>query len=150
MGDIARRRWLNFLILLVAPLLLALAFGGAQGCGVQDDVADASQTFGPQTAGGFTVALRASTYPPEPRGQARFVITITDKEGEPVTGARVVLDMTMPAMPMPPNRPEAIEQAPGQYTTTVVFTMAGEWDALIAVTTAQGEKISVTFAMETK
>ncbi len=56
----------------------------------------------------------------------------------------------MPAMPMPPNRPEASEQRPGQYATPVAFTMAGEWAALVAVTTAQGQEISVTFALETQ
>lgn len=145
------RRWsLGVLILLLALALPALTLGGVVGCGGRDDAPGASRTFGPLTVSGHTVVLLVTPYPPEPRSRSEILITITDKAGEPVTGAQVELDMTMPAMPMPPNRPEAVEKAPGQYATPVTFTMAGEWQAHIAVTTSQGEEISVSFDMETQ
>jgi hypothetical protein len=144
-------RWsLDVLLLLLALALLALAFGGALACGAQDEATGASQMFGPETMGDLTVSALVTPYPPGPRSQAQFLITVTDQAGKPVIGAQVQLDMTMPAMPMPPNRPEAVEKAPGQYATPVTFTMAGAWEALVVVTTAQGDTIQVTFAMETK
>ncbi len=144
------RRALNVPLLLLAIALLTLALGGALGCGAQDDPTGASRMFGPETKSGLTVTALVTPYPPGPRSQAQFLITVTDEDGEPVTAAQVQLDMTMPAMPMPRNQPKAVEQAPGQYATQVVFTMAGEWEALVAVTTAQGEEVSVSFAMATK
>jgi hypothetical protein len=151
-GDpaIIRRRSLGVVLLRLALTLLALALGGAVGCGGPDDAPGASLTFGPSTVNDYTVALLVTPYPPEPRSRSEFLITVTDKAGDPVSGAQVQLDMTMPAMPMPPNRPEAVEKAPGQYATPVTFTMAGEWQALITVKTPQGEDISVSFDMETQ
>ena len=59
-------------------------------------------------------------------------------------------DMTMPAMPMPPNRPQAAEQSPGVYTTPVMFTMAGDWEALIEVLSSDGAVERFPFAMKTR
>jgi hypothetical protein len=82
--------------------------------------------------------------------QAEFSISIVDGQGRPVAGARVSCDMSMPAMAMPPNRPQAVEQSPGLYATPVMFTMAGDWEALIEVLPTDAASGEFRFSMKTR
>ena len=61
-----------------------------------------------------------------------FHLTLTDGAGNPITGAQVRCDLTMPAMPMPENRP-AVGERDGFYWGEAVFTMAGDWQAAFQV-----------------
>ena len=54
-------------------------------------------------------------------------ITITDADGKPVDQATVFLDLTMPAMYMPPQQPIAEALGNGRYRVSTLFTMEGEW-----------------------
>jgi YtkA-like len=64
-----------------------------------------------------------------------------------VTGARVGCDMTMPAMPMPPNHPTVVESSPGVYRMEVMFTMAGDWEATVQALLPDGSVNEFVFAM---
>lgn len=81
----------------------------------------------------------------EPSGTALYVptafeVTVRAADGRPVEGARVVFDLTMPAMEMPLNRFEApaVPGKPGHYRGTGTFTMRGEWQ-IAATARRRGE-----------
>jgi hypothetical protein len=138
------------ILALLLALLLGIAAMGISGCDAGQEAVDESRTFATQTAGDLTVTLRVNPYPPVPMRQAEFSISVSDAEGRPLVGAEVNCDMTMPAMPMPANRPRAVEQNPGVYTTPVLFTMAGDWEALIEVLAKDGVVERFSFAMTTR
>lgn len=56
-----------------------------------------------------------------------FDITITDEKGAPVSDAKVSLDLTMPSMWMPANKPQAQALGDGKYQAAGRFTMRGGW-----------------------
>ena len=57
-----------------------------------------------------------------------FRLTIKEASGQPLTGAKVSCDMTMPSMAMPENRPKVMERADGSYGGELIFTCAqGAW-----------------------
>lgn len=56
-----------------------------------------------------------------------FNITITDEKGAPVSDAKVSLDLTMPSMWMPANKPQAQSLGDGKYQAAGRFTMRGGW-----------------------
>ncbi len=136
--------------ILVFLVLLITAFAGSWGCASGKSGEGDQRTFPAQTIGDLTVTLRVSPYPPLPMRQAEFSISIADAQGRPVIGAQVSCDMTMPAMAMPPNRPQAVEQSPGLYTTPVMFTMAGDWEAHIEVLQKDGTSGGFRFSMKTR
>ena len=47
----------------------------------------------------------------------------------PLSGLHVVVNFTMPSMPMPENRAVLTESAPGCYTGKGILTMPGGWEA---------------------
>jgi hypothetical protein len=102
-----------------------------------------------QTGSEMSLTLQVDPFPPRPMREATFTITVTDPGGAPLQGATVVCDMTMPAMPMPVNRPEAAEDGPGVYVARVLFTMAGDWEAAVHVALPGGHAETFTFAMST-
>lgn len=102
-----------------------------------------------QAGSEMSVTLQVDPFPPRSMRKATFRITVTDPSGAPLQGATVVCDMTMPAMPMPVNRPEAVEDDPGVYTAEVLFTMAGDWEAAVHVALPDGRAETFTFAMST-
>ena len=137
-------------LILVLVVSLSVAFAGPWGCASGQTPGGESGAFPPQTVGDLTVTLRVSPYPPAPMQQAEFSIAIVDGQDRPVAGARVSCDMSMPAMAMPPNRPQAVEQSPGLYTTPVMFTMAGDWEALIGVLPTDAASGEFRFSMKTR
>jgi hypothetical protein len=137
-------------LILILLVFLSVAFVGPWGCASGQTRGGESGAFPPQTLGDLTVTLRVSPYPPAPMQQAEFSISIVDGQGRPVAGARVSCDMSMPAMAMPPNRPLAVEQSPGLYTTPVMFTMAGDWEALIEVLPTDAASGEFRFSMKTR
>ena len=66
-------------------------------------------------------------------------ITFT-QSGQPYTVADVVLDLQMPGMTMGTSKPMAIAQADGSHTTTVLFTMDGEWAIVVTGSSARGDE----------
>ena len=81
------------------------------------------------------------TFEPDPliaMKTATLKLQLSDQNGNPIEGAHVSYDLTMPAMKMPPNQPQAIAQASGLYIAETTFSMSGDWQA--AVTILQGEE----------
>lgn len=56
-----------------------------------------------------------------------FNITLTDEKGAAVSDAKVSLDLTMPSMWMPSNKPQAQSLGDGKYQAAGRFTMRGGW-----------------------
>ena len=97
-----------------------------------------------QKAGKLNVTLALSPYPPAGFQQASYDVTLTDENGKAVSDASVLLDLTMPAMPMPSNQVEAKYTDNGLYQGTGRFTMRGLW-RIVVVIQRGGEKITAYF-----
>jgi nitrogen fixation protein FixH len=122
----------------IAALALTLAgCGSAAGAGGEDAN---TQTA---TVDGLTIALEAPATPAVLE-QAAFLIRLSDAEGQPVDGADVYLDLTMPAMPMGVNKPIAEPQGGGVYRAQGIFDMAGDWK-LTVVAEVAGKEHRATF-----
>lgn len=100
--------------------------------------ANTSRFVAAGTGGGRAVlefdAAPLTTMTPTP-----FTLTLMDPAGTDIRQARVTCDLTMPAMPMPENRPEARWLAEeNMYRGEAVFTMAGAWRATCEVFATSG------------
>jgi hypothetical protein len=80
-----------------------------------------------QQVGDLNVSIALSPYPPVSFQSANFDVTLTDATGQAITDAKISLDLTMPAMPMPPNKLEAQHAGNGRYNATGRFTMPDWW-----------------------
>lgn len=76
-----------------------------------------------------------------------FHLMLTDVTGAPITGAEVRCNLTMPAMPMPENRP-AVHEKDGVYWGEAIFTMAGAWQATFNVAMPDGRLEILIFDLE--
>jgi len=99
-----------------------------------------------QKAGNLNVMLTLSPYPPVGWQESGFDVTITDGQGLPITDAKISLDLTMPAMPMPQNTLEAQYVSDRLYHGTGMFTMRGLWRIEIIIERGS-EKQSVFFTV---
>jgi len=77
-----------------------------------------------------------------------FRLELKKAGNTPFAGAKVRCDLTMPAMPMPENRPKVMETEPGIYTGEAIFTMAGAWQAAFSVENPAGGKEILLFEIE--
>ncbi len=96
-------------------------------------------------AGNLNVQL-VMTPPPAAFSTTTFDITITDEKGAPVSDAIVSLDLTMPSMWMPANRPRAQALGDGKYRATGRFTMRGGWQIAVIIERA-GQKQTAFFQL---
>lgn len=96
-------------------------------------------------AGNLNVQL-VMTPPPAAFSTTTFDITITDEKGAPVSDAIVSLDLTMPSMYMPANRPRAQALGDGKYRATGRFTMRGGWQIAVIIERA-GQKQTAFFQL---
>jgi hypothetical protein len=154
-SELHLRRTLSGTVPLTLLAVAAMFFlGFAVSCGSVADDAGSSVPSSPvgtlaQSGSEFSVSLDVDPFPPRAMHAAAFTIHVSDLQGTPVRGATVECDMTMPAMPMPENRPRAVERDPGTYVADVLFTMAGEWEANVKVSLPDGRAETFTFAMTT-
>ena len=86
-----------------------------------------------QKAGTLNVTLALTPFPPVSFQQTTFDITITDEKGNAVSDAKVSLDLTMPSMWMPSNKPQAQSLGAGKYQATGRFTMRGGWQIAVII-----------------
>jgi hypothetical protein len=64
------------------------------------------------------------------------LITVTNAQGQPVSGASIEVKVDMPSMPMMHKVPKALAEPagePGRYKTRFTLEMAGEWVAQLEV-----------------
>ena len=129
------KKWSFLSILGIMSLFLA----GCNGSSSQSAIGTLTQTNGDLSA-----ELSFSPDPPGMMSAVEMTLTLTDSSGSPVEGAQVSYDLTMPAMRMPLNQPEATEQGGGVYLAEATFTMGGEWQTAATVT-VNGETVDFTF-----
>ncbi|MCI0478754.1 MAG: FixH family protein [Anaerolineales bacterium] len=86
-----------------------------------------------QKDGNWNVTLTLTPYPPVSFQQTTFDIAITDEKGNAVSDAKVSLDLTMPSMWMPSNKPPAQALSSGKYQAIGRFTMRGDWQIAVIV-----------------
>ncbi len=109
----------------LTSLLLLLALTACQG---SDDDAD-------------TRVKLAVTPDPPLVGQATIVITLSDTDGQPVSGADMELEGTMTHAGMVPVFGKATEQEPGRYEAQLEFTMGGDWVIIVRAELADGSQL---------
>ncbi len=75
-----------------------------------------------------------------------FTVELIGGTGKVLADAAVSLRLVMPAMTMPLNNPKAIWQE-GAYHGTAVFTMAGEWEAIMIIQRPGHDVVDLTFKL---
>jgi hypothetical protein len=110
--------------------------------------ADASTALSDNTAaqkvGDLNVTLALSPYPPPAFQAGNFEVTLKDDKGLAITDASVLLDLTMPGMPMPPNKLQAQHASDGHYQATGRFTMR-DWWRIEVIIQRGSDKVSAFF-----
>ena len=71
-------------------------------------------------------------------GPAVVVVTLSDLEGQAISGATVSLEGNMNHAGMVPVLADAAEVGPGRYEAALEFTMGGDWFILAQVTLPDG------------
>lgn len=137
-------------------LLVTLAFVTTLGVGaLADTLAVAplrppTQTAASRQAGLYIVTLTISPEPLTAGAETAFTVRVTDTTGEPVRGARVTCDYTMPAMPMPQMLITASEETAGVYACHETLTDPGGWALAISVTPPSAEAVRASFALQAR
>jgi hypothetical protein len=84
--------------------------------------------------------------PDPPRvGPTTVVLRVTDRDGKPVSGARIELEADMSHPGMPPVLEETKETTPGEYQAEIMFGMAGDWIVLLHVRLPGGQTLERQF-----
>jgi hypothetical protein len=117
---------INRLVFFAALLVITL---GLASCSSNTSPMQATQT-----AGAFSVSLNVDPHPPVPMKDTLVELKLFDSKGQPISGASVSFDLTMPGMKMPMNHPEVIESSKGVYQAKTLFSMAGKWQIQVIVT----------------
>lgn len=111
--------------------MFALVFLAVLGCA------------GNPTTDSGDVTINFALRPDPPKvGQAAAVVTLTDKDGQPIRGATVKLEGNMNHAGMTPVFADAQEAEPGKYEAALEFTMGGDWFILVNTTLADGRKLT--------
>lgn len=118
---------------------LLFAFALAASIGAQEATANDDLSKGPVTKeleGGIVARLEILPRPIESMKSLAITVVLT-REGKPLEGAELVLDLGMPAMYMGKNSPTMTEVAPGRFEGKGLVTrcMSGDkhWQAEITV-----------------
>lgn len=97
------------------------------------------------TSGKVTLTFAAA--PLKAMTEIPFSLEITDDTGNEINDAELSINMDMPAMPMPPNTPEATWRE-GAYRGAAIFTMAGKWQMTVDIQRPGHDLEQVKFAIE--
>src|SRR3990172_209468 len=82
---------------------------------------------------GLSIGLPPAPSPPVRGEGTAFEISVADAAGTPQAGARVSLDLIMPAHAMKENPPRVPERGAGRHVAAGTFSMGGEWIAAVEV-----------------
>jgi YtkA-like protein len=107
----------------------------AQACGRQSSVPEPTLTHA------------VSPQPPR-TGQSTFTLRLADASGKPLTGVRIELEGNMSHAGMTPVFAGATEIQPGQYSSTMELSMAGDWYFLVHMTLPDGRKLERQFEIK--
>jgi len=116
----------------------------ANGTSISVPASQLPENTAAQESDGLVVIFALNPYPPTMTGTSTFDVTLTDPSGQPVSGAAITLDMTMPGMWMPTNQPVLTEGEGGHYSGPGQFTMRGLWRIEVIIT-RDGKTQSVFF-----
>lgn len=123
-------------VLLITGLMLL------GGCG-------RSQSAAPQTQDDYQVIF--ATEPAQPLiGDGTVIVTVKDKVGQPVDGARLAIEANMNHAGMVPVNAEAAGGQAGVYRVPLKWTMGGAWYVDVKITTAGGQTIQRRFPVDVK
>jgi hypothetical protein len=92
-------------------------------------------------ADGLVAELTMTPLAPVVDEDARAEITLRDRQGQPVRGARLRVEAHMSHPGMAPVIERAQEQGDGVYTVRLRLTMAGEWIVFVRGTRADNRSI---------
>ncbi|MCB1334017.1 MAG: FixH family protein [Roseivivax sp.] len=134
-------------ILITVPALVVAA-GGASAAWFRRLPADLDLARQKATAAGTYVAAIQSQQDPVAVGTMHaWIVTLTDREGRPVDGARIAIDGGVPqhGHGLPTVPAVARDMGDGRYLVEgVKFNMAGWWELKLAIDAARGSD-TVTF-----
>lgn len=126
--------------LLAGLLIIVLVLLG--GCG-------RNQSAEPQTQDDYQVTF--ATEPAQPLiGDGTVIITVKDKAGQPVDGARLSIEANMNHAGMVPVNAEASGSEAGVYRLPLKWTMGGAWYVDVKIATAGGQTIERRFPVDVK
>ena len=101
-------------------------------------------------AEGLSIGLTTAPSPPVRGEGTAFEISVADAAGAPQAGARVSLDLIMPAHAMKENRPRVHERSAGRYVAAGAFGMGGEWVAAVEVILPDGRRARAEFPLRVR
>jgi hypothetical protein len=106
---------------------------------------DCSQMITCAQMGDYLVGLSADLENPK-FGLARFNLRVTDKDGAPVSNAKVALVLSMPEHGHASKPFTAKRAGKGKYVaSTNALVMQGAWRAEVALTTLKGDTVKQVF-----
>ena len=85
------------------------------------------------------------------RLEREATLTVTDGQGQPLSGAVIEVNVDMPSMPMMHKVPKAVAAPtgePGRYKVRFTLEMAGEWAAQIEVKGPERIKVIKKFNVD--
>jgi len=130
--------------------LLAFALLFFAGCKKKEPTPpqprEKSAIIATQSAPGSAFIMSLTMDPAEPKfgRKTKFRVTLRQPTGTPVEGARVEISLVMPLMDMGKNQFLLKPAGNGDYAGTGEFSMAGEWEVVVAAS-AQGKTGKTTF-----
>lgn len=131
----------NLLIGRIMSITLALLFSIAV-CATAAETRLATK----MADGGEAVIIFAGS-PLRTMTEIPFSMELHQTSGAVVKDAKLTLDLTMPAMPMPPNNPKAVWRD-NAYRGTAIFTMAGAWQVNVEIHRPGLEAEKITFNID--
>jgi hypothetical protein len=140
------------LLSVVMGILLALLIADTASAGSQDGI-DCNIQKAPcvrMTGSGMDVEFDVAPRPVRAMQELLFVVTLK-KQGRPVSGASLVLDLSMPGMFMGNNQPKLKEEPSGRYSGRGVIprcvTGRKTWKAFVTIA-QRGQVEQVAFLFE--
>ncbi|RME85915.1 MAG: hypothetical protein D6775_01525 [Caldilineae bacterium] len=92
----------------------------------------------------YQLQLRVLPHPPQV-GESTLILSLTDAEGRPVSGARLEIKGDMSHAGMQPVLTEALPGDPGTYKALITWSMAGDWIVTITVKLPDGRRFRRRF-----
>jgi len=113
------------------------------GCGRSQSASDV------QTQDAYQVTFATEPAAPN-QGEGVILITVKDKAGASVDGARVAIEANMNHAGMTPENAETAAGAAGVYRLPLTWTMGGAWYVDVTITLQNGEVIKRRFPVDVK
>ena len=86
-----------------------------------------------QSVNGISAAFKISPYPPTQLEDTNLQLTLKDENNQPISGAKVQLDLSKLELSMPPYFLQAKDGGDGIYQVQSSFSMSGDWQVLFDV-----------------